>query len=65
LELPSQISHLFAPTVTYAVVLIWLFMMVRYVPLKRAAESAEYAEMTAHYESSPGTATPAVLAAGH
>ena len=65
LELPSRISHLFAPTVTYAVVLIWLFMMVRYEPLKRAAESAEHAAMTAHYESLPGTATPAVLAAGH
>ncbi|MGD8454230.1 MAG: glycosyltransferase family 87 protein [Phycisphaerae bacterium] len=35
LELPDTVRHLFAPTVTYAIGLTWLFMMCRYAGLRR------------------------------
>ena len=35
LNLPSPVAHLVGPTMTYAAGLIWLFMLVRYVPLKQ------------------------------
>ena len=37
LDLPSRLTHLFAPMITYAVVLTWLFMVARFVALKRLA----------------------------
>jgi hypothetical protein len=36
-ELPSRVEHLVGPTTTYAMVLAWLFMLVRYPLLKRRA----------------------------
>jgi hypothetical protein len=37
LTLPSQLAHLVGPTMTYATGLIWLFMLIRYAPLKQTA----------------------------
>jgi glycosyltransferase involved in cell wall biosynthesis len=40
LSLPSWLRHLAGPTLTYAVGLTWLFMLVRFVPLKTALPAA-------------------------
>jgi hypothetical protein len=40
LGLPSRLAHLVGPTMTYATGLLWLMMVVRYVPLKLAAACA-------------------------
>ncbi len=54
LNLPSQLHHLFAPLFTYAVVAMWLFMLIRYVPLRRAAQS----ESRIHAEAAPSPGRP-------
>jgi alpha-1,2-mannosyltransferase len=40
LVLPPWLAHAAGPTATYAIGLTWLFMVLRYVPLKKAAEPA-------------------------
>lgn len=39
-ELPDRLEHLVGPTTTYAMLLTWLFMLVRYPVLKQRAEHA-------------------------
>lgn len=36
LQLPPQLAHAVGPTLTYALLSTWLFMLTRFVPLKRA-----------------------------
>ncbi len=40
LSMPPWLTHLAWPLLTYAALLLWLFMVTRFVPLKRAAETA-------------------------
>ena len=54
LQLPDWMSHLLVPMLTYGMVLTWLFMVVRYVPLK-LAQSAEERPQTAGAAARPTT----------
>lgn len=62
LQIPSRLAHLFGPTELYAIALCWLFILVRYIPLKRSALATD--EDVALRASRSATAKTALVAAG-
>ena len=61
LQLPSRVAHLVGPTAFYATALTWLFMIVRYVPLRRAATAVDPRCNAAALAAENATAEPAPL----